>query len=164
MGITYCTWPPGTSTGWRPCPTTLPVVPRASRRHPCYTRRVTTKDVIAHWRKGAKNALRVAGLSHEDGEQEFALFHCHLAVEKAIKAAIMEETGKPHPKLHELFTLAKLLREEWTDEDRELFDALSEFAVAARYDDPAWAEQQARPETVAAWLRRTEAFLSSFRP
>ena len=137
---------------------------RASRRQFCYTRRVTTKDVITHWRKGANDALEAAELLAKDGKYELALFHCHLAVEKALKAAIMEETGKPHPKMHELFTLAELLRAEWADEDRELFDALSDFAVAARYDDPAWAQQQARPENVAAWLRRTEAFLSSFLP
>src|SRR4051812_14793322 len=68
---------------------------RADRREPCYTRRVTTEDVIAHWRKGAKNALRVAVLAHEDGEHELALFHCHLAVEKALKKALNRFSYSP---------------------------------------------------------------------
>lgn len=99
--------------------------PRARRLRSCYTRRVTTKDVIRHWRKGAKNALRAAVLTQEDGEQELALFHCHLAAEKALKAVIMEKTGKPHPKIHTLGRLALLLREDWSAEERELFDALA---------------------------------------
>lgn len=103
-------------------------------------------------------------MAYEDGQHELAPFHCHLAVEKALKAAVMEKTGKPHPKIHELFPLATLLKEEWTVDERELFDALSDFAIAAQYDDPAWAEQQAQPETAGQWLRRTEAFLSSLLP
>jgi HEPN domain-containing protein len=92
------------------------------------------------------------------------LFDAQLAVEKALKAAIMEKTGEPHPKIHSLFALATILKEDWPAQEKELFDALSDFAVAARYDDPAWALTQAtRPQT-ERWIRRTEAFLSSFLP
>jgi HEPN domain-containing protein len=121
---------------------------------------VTTKDVIAHWRKGAKGALRVAKLAQKDGEQELVLFHCHLAVEKALKAAIMEQTGKPDPKVHNLSHLASLLHENWTADDRILFTTLSEFATAARYDDPAWAQRFATAQNAKLWINRTSTFLS----
>jgi HEPN domain-containing protein len=121
---------------------------------------VTTKDVIAHWRKGARNALRVATLACADGEHELALFHCHLAAEKALKAAVMEQTGKPHPKVHNLSRLATLLRDDWTAADRRLFTTLSEFAVAARYDDPAWADRFATARNAQRWIERTSGFLS----
>ena len=104
---------------------------------------VTINDVIKHWRKGAKSALRVAVLAHKDGEHELALFHCHLTIEKALKAAIMEKTGKPHPKIHNLARLALILRKDWSEAEQELLNTLSDFAVAARYDDPAWAKQYA---------------------
>ena len=125
---------------------------------------MTTKDVIAHWHKGAKSALRIAALAQKVGEHELALFHCHLAVEKALKAAIMERTGKPHPKVHNLSRLAPLLGDEWTEDERELFDALSAFAIAARYDDPAWALRYATAANATHWIERTTAFLASHQP
>ena len=75
---------------------------------------------------------------------------------------IMEKTGKPHPKIHELLPLAFLVREKWSEEEKDLLETLSEFAIAARYDDPTWAEKQATSENVELWLRRTDEFLSSF--
>ena len=124
---------------------------------------MTTKDVIAHWRKGAQDALEAASLLEKDGKHELALFHCHLAVEKALKASVMELTAKPHPKVHNLGRLAVLLRADWTDDERELFDTLSEFAVAARYDDPEWAKRYANATNARLWIARTTSFLSSHR-
>lgn len=125
---------------------------------------MTESDIVAHWRKGAKDALRVATLSYEDGKYELALFHCHLAVEKALKAAIMEKTKKPHPKIHELFKLAMILHEEWSTEDRQLLDVLSDFAVSARYDDPAWAEHFATAENTMLWISKSQSFLATLLP
>jgi HEPN domain-containing protein len=98
---------------------------------------VTTAQLIAHWRKGAKDALHLAKRAAADGLYELALFHCHLAVEKALKAAIMEKTGEPHAKVHALAHFASTLRTEWSPDDRELLDTLSDVAVAARKDKTA---------------------------
>ncbi len=125
---------------------------------------MTTTEIIAHWRKGATDALEAASLLAKDGKYELALFDCHLAVEKALKAAIMETTGKPHPKIHDLSVLAVLVKEEWTTEEKQLFDALSDFAIAARYDDPAWAQREATAANTEHWLRRVIAFLPSLLP
>src|SRR5690242_12824359 len=94
---------------------------------------MTDAQLIAHWRKGSHDALDAARLLSDDGKYELALFHCHLAVEKALKAAIMESTREPHPKVHDLARLALLIRPDWPAQDRELFDTLSDFAIAARY-------------------------------
>lgn len=128
----------------------------------CYSRRVTTQDVIQHWRKGATDALGAAKLLAGNKKYELALFHCHLAVEKALKAAVMERTRKPHPKVHNLSRLALILRENWSDQERMLFVTLSDFAVAARYDDPAWARRYATARKTRQWIKRTAAFLSLF--
>lgn len=74
----------------------------------------------------------------------------------------MEKTEKPHPKIHGLWNLAAILRDDWNPEDRELFNTLSDFAIAARYDDPTWAERFATIENVKHWISRTEEFLSRF--
>lgn len=125
---------------------------------------MTTADIIAHLRKGARDSLRVARLASADGKYELALFHCHLAVEKALKAAIMEKTEKPHPKIHELSALAKLVKEEWNAEERDVLEALSSFGVAARYDDPFWAQTQATKQNAERWIDRTDQFLIHLLP
>ena len=130
----------------------------------CYCGPVTTADVIAHWRKGATDALEAAALLARDRKYELALFHCHLAVEKALKAAVMEKTGRPHPKVHNLSRLAQLVGDDWSAADRDLLATLSEFAVAARYDDPDWARRYATAPTVRRWLKRTSEFLSRLTP
>lgn len=125
---------------------------------------MTTADIAQHWRNGSAKALRVAKLAHKDGAHELALFPCHLAIEKALKAAIMEKTKKPHPKIHSLWNLAVMLSKDWSEDDKELFDTLSDFAVAARYDDPQWAKECATAKIVERWIKRTGKFLSSFLP
>jgi HEPN domain-containing protein len=125
---------------------------------------MTTADVIAHWRKGAHDALEAAKLLEKDGKYDLALFHCHLAVEKALKAAIMEKTKKPHPKIHSLWNLATLLSGNWSICDKEIFITLSDFAIAARYDDPRWAERFATAKNAGRWTKRTEKFLTTFLP
>ena len=122
---------------------------------------MTTAQVITHWRKGARDALRLAKHAADDGLYELALFHCHLCIEKALKAALMEKTGKPHPKVHALAQLATALHENWSKDDREMLDTLSDFAVAARYDDPAWAERFATAQNAQKWIVCAETFVST---
>ena len=80
---------------------------------------------------------------------------------EALKAEIMDKTGEPHPKVHALAQLALVLQKDWSEQDRELFDTLSDFAVAARYDDPAWAERFATAQNAEHWIKRAETFLAT---
>jgi HEPN domain-containing protein len=125
---------------------------------------VTEADVIAHWRKGAREELQSAALLHDGGRYSAALFHCHLAVEKALKALYMEQHRKEAPLTHDLLQIALQLPRMWTDDEKTALADLTEYAVAARYDDPAWAEHEATAPNVAAWLRRVEALFSSLLP
>jgi HEPN domain-containing protein len=75
---------------------------------------MTTADVINHWRKEARDALDVAKLLVKNKKYELSLFHCHLAVEKALKAAVMEKTKKAQSKIHHLTYLAQLFRSDWS--------------------------------------------------
>lgn len=125
---------------------------------------MTEADVVTHWRKGARDALEMAQLAYSAEKYDHALFNCQLAVEKCLKATIMEKTQKPHPKIHNLGNLGTLIQNEWSKPDEELFDVLSSFAVAARYDDPPWAQQFANAEHAAQWIERTTEFLSRHVP
>jgi HEPN domain-containing protein len=121
---------------------------------------VTEVEIIAHWRKGAADALEMAALACQAGKYDHALFNCQLAVEKALKAAIMARTREPHPRIHNLGQLAALAGESWTPAEQQMFDELSAFAVAARYDDPPWAAQYASLDNASRWIDAVTTFLS----
>jgi HEPN domain-containing protein len=100
-------------------------------------------------------------LLRDGGQYPAALFHCHLAVEKALKAVYMQQRRKEAPLTHDLLQLALQLDRVWPDEEKQLLADLTEYAVAARYDDPLWAQQEASAEITGAWIPRVAAILSS---
>lgn len=125
---------------------------------------MTEDDVIAHWRKGAQESLRLAKHAHNDGSYALSLFHLHLALEKALKALYMEQKRMEAPLTHDLLEIALQLDRPWTDEEKNHLSQMTEYAVAARYDDPLWAEREATVETSKNWTTRTEKFLSLLLP
>lgn len=120
-----------------------------------------TKDqTVAHWKHGARASLRLAELAHTEKEYALALFHCHLAVEKALKAVyILKIEGDPPP-THDLLLLASRLEQHWSSEDEESLANLTEYAVTARYDDIEWAEQEATKQNSDHWIAQVKHFLS----
>ena len=125
---------------------------------------MTESDIIAHWRKGARDSLEVAELAHDAGKFSLALFHCHLAAEKALKAAFIEKNDDEPPYTHDLTKLALLIRQDWSGEHKNLLGELTDYAIAARYDDPGWAERQAIQLISKLWIQRTRDFLSFLIP
>jgi len=125
---------------------------------------MTEADIIARWRKGAQDEIQAAKLLHDGGSQTSALFHCHLSVEKALKALYMEQHRKDAPFTHDLTKIALQLQRTWTDDEKQLLADLSGFAVTARYDEPLWTENEATESNVRLWIRKVEAFISSVLP
>ena len=120
--------------------------------------------MIAHWRAGAKDALESAEVLHKARKYALALFACHLAVEKVLKAAFLQERDEDPPPSHNLPHLASHLSRVWSEEEKTALEELTDYAVAARYDDPGWAERQATKENTAHWIVRTKEFLTLLIP
>jgi len=113
---------------------------------------MTQQEASDHWRKGARDAIDMAQLGYENGKFALSLFHCHLAAEKILKAVYINERKQDPPPTHHLLSLALQLRHQWSrDEEQKLID-LTDYAIAARYDDPTWAERYATAENTANWL------------
>ena len=120
--------------------------------------------MIAHWRKGARDAMELAGAALERGKFALTLFTIHLAIEKALKAQIMDQHRKNPPMTHDLERLALELKQSWLPQERELFQDLTQYAIAARYDDPSWAEQEATGENATHWIHAGQTLLDSLLP
>ncbi len=113
-------------------------------------------EIIKHWHRGAHDALDAARLLAKNGKYALALFHCHLAVEKALKAVFILEKDKNPPPTHDLSALAEQLSSHWSEQEEDLLDDLSGYSTAARYEDQRWHEEKATKENVAAWLKNTD--------
>jgi HEPN domain-containing protein len=125
---------------------------------------MTQAETVAHWRKGATDSLELAELAHGAGKYALALFHCQLAVEKALKVAIIAEQDAAPPPTHDLLELAHVLQRPWTDEQQTLLDVLSDFAILARYGGEEWEEAQATERASALWLSQSKQFLTLLFP
>ncbi|MEK7137695.1 MAG: HEPN domain-containing protein [Patescibacteria group bacterium] len=126
---------------------------------------MTQQEAVQHWREGSRGSLIMAKAGLHEKEYLLALFHCHLAVEKALKAEWIAEHDAPDvPHTHDLNYLADQLHGRFTEEQKKLFSDLNDFAVTARYSDPPWAQTQATPERTALWIEKTGSFLTSFLP
>ena len=121
---------------------------------------MTQEDAVAHWRQGARDAMEVAELSFQAGKYSLALFHCHLATEKAFKAAFIGSRDAAPPPTHSLLLLAEKAGLDLTLTQQADLKDLTRFVIEARYDDPGWAEHEATHERVAIWLRKTKEFVS----
>jgi HEPN domain-containing protein len=102
----------------------------------------------------------MAKVAQREGEHESALFHCHLAVEKALKAVYMKQHREEHPHTHDLAYLAGLVEHSLGTAEVESLKQLSEFVVDARYSDPYWAAEQATNDAAIHWIGVTERLLS----
>lgn len=89
---------------------------------------------VREWLRLAEADRRVAKLLLQDGEAAAYAFHCQQAVEKLLKAIIVNRTGQLPPYVHDLRPLLRSISELGTDE--KLVTAvgyLNAYYAATRY-------------------------------
>ena len=118
-------------------------------------------DIIEHWQQGAHDALEMAQLAVQAGKFDHALFNCHLAIEKALKVLHMKQKQADAPWTHDLVYLSGLVDIDWSLQEKELLQELSDMAVDARYHDPLWAKEEATKENAEFWVTNVQLFLST---
>src|SRR5260370_32754717 len=62
-------------------------------------------QMVRYWLKSSREDLRAATTLLGGGHFRLAMFCCHLAMEKALKAVLQHQTGRLPPRLHDLRTL-----------------------------------------------------------
>lgn len=95
--------------------------------------RFDAKKTVAYWLEGAKYDLSVANALHEKKKYPYALFMGHLALEKLLKALIVEKTKKHAPYTHSLSLLAEALNMEMPPKLVKRLPKFMEFHFEARY-------------------------------
>jgi HEPN domain-containing protein len=107
--------------------------------------RLDTKE----WLKQAEENLKDARAMLRSRRYLFACFACQLAVEKALKAIIVEKTGALPPRRHNLLELAKTGQAPLSDIQVEFIAELNMAAIGARYPEKLSQAAKKYPRRVA---------------
>jgi HEPN domain-containing protein len=85
------------------------------------------------WIKQAEYDLDTAKLMYHGGRYIYTLFMCHLAIEKGLKAYLVESSGETPPRTHDLIILMKKGNPPLTDQQQETVSRFAILGVATRY-------------------------------
>jgi len=92
--------------------------------------------IVKYWKDHSDYDIKTAESMFSVKRYPYALFMCHLSIEKLLKAIYVKQYNKHAPYVHNLVELAKSLEINFNDEYKELLADLSSFNLEARY--PEW--------------------------
>jgi HEPN domain-containing protein len=111
----------------------------------------------AKWIKQAEYDLGTAEDMFKAGRYIYTIFMCHLAVEKALKALIVEHTGNTPPRSHNLVYLFNSGNAKLSDEQVKFITRLSLAGVVTRYpEDLDQAIQDYSQEVTSSYLKQAK--------
>ena len=115
------------------------------------------------WQEQAKYDIDTADYMLSGGRHVYAVFMCHLAVEKALKGLYQAKRLKTPPKSHNLGYLLNQSGVGAPQSTIEFLVRLNEAHIATRYPDSLAAMQAAYPEslvkTILAQAKETMAWI-----
>jgi len=118
-----------------------------------------SKSVEA-WKERAEYDLETARAMLEAGRFLYVLFCCQQAIEKALKALIVERSGELPPRIHSLLRLADTAGVTVPVERRPFLRELTAYSIQSRYPEEIPTSGTAIPrETAERILKQTEAEL-----
>ncbi|MHB1405323.1 MAG: HEPN domain-containing protein [Desulfitobacteriaceae bacterium] len=101
------------------------------------------------WFYQAEYDLETAQVMFDSGRYIYTVFMVHLAIEKSLKALIVERTGKTPPRIHNLVLLLKESNAHLPDTQMKFLVRLSLAGVTTRYPEELNKALQEYPEPVA---------------
>ncbi len=149
--------PAGGNSGRRPCDALHPV---GRAQYTAGIGMIDAEKQIVYWREGAGEDRIVARELLDRGHTRHALFFCHLALEKALKAHVCRRTRDLAPRIHNLTRLAEFAGVDLPGSYRDVLADMNAFNIEGRYPDlllppPSKTEARlyaSRAEEVLEWL------------
>jgi len=92
-------------------------------------------EVVVYWKEGAEQDFKVAEGLAQLGHFAYALFFCHLALEKMLKAVYVAQHEKHAPLTHNLVSLTQGGEIEVTPDIIKDLAVINEFNMQTRYPD-----------------------------
>lgn len=91
------------------------------------------QEVVAYWQEGAERDVKVAEGLVQLGHYAYALFFCHLALEKMLKAVYVSRNKKHAPFTHDLAALLQESGLPFTEETLKECAVIAQFNMKTRY-------------------------------
>mgnify|MGYP000076624254 CR=1 FL=1 len=85
------------------------------------------------WLAQAEYDMETARAMYLAGRYIYTLFMCHLALEKILKAYVVERTKETPPKTHNLITLLRIGNPRLSQEYKEFIASIAAMGVTTRY-------------------------------
>jgi HEPN domain-containing protein len=118
------------------------------------------KPETERWVEYEQNDLRAAVLALEHDFPNIAIFHCHEAVEKILKAIWVESRDESPERTHNLPYLARELGVDLSEDQREFLRKLYWQLIPSRYPEGAEPDRETvrwyyeKVEEIFSWLRQ----------
>jgi len=90
---------------------------------------------IEYWTKGAEDDLLTAELLIREKRILHGLFFCHLVIEKAVKAHVVQKSGEIAPRSHNLIYLSEKTDLKFDNETEIFLGILMKYQLQGRYPD-----------------------------
>jgi len=90
---------------------------------------------VEHWWHSAEEEMEFVEFARHWRHTRQVLFHTHLAVELALKAAVCKATEDVPPKTQDLINLVDLSKIPISNEQRRFLGRLNKFNISGRYTD-----------------------------
>lgn len=93
------------------------------------------KNIIDEWLKQAKYDMDTADAMFASGRYIYAIFMCHLSIEKALKGLFHQRFNSVPPKSHNLIYFVERLELKIDSEIQTYIATLNNISVPTRYPD-----------------------------
>ena len=114
----------------------------------------------ANWLAQADYDIETAEQMLHAGRYIYVIFMSHMALEKALKALVTEETQKLPPRTHNLIDLAQRVHVVLSQEQQDFLGKINNTSVVVRYPDDLSALVSQYPEAIAQdYLERTRELI-----
>ena len=114
----------------------------------------------ANWLAQVDYDIATAEQMLHTGRYIYVIFMCHMALEKALKALVTEETQKLPPRTHNLIDLAQRAQVVLSQEQQDFLGKINNTSVVVRYPDDLSAMVSQYPEAIAQdYLERTKELI-----
>ena len=92
-------------------------------------------ETVQSWLERSTYDLDTAKAMLESGRHLYVLFCCQQAIEKSLKAVMVQKTGDLPPRIHNLLRLAERAGIELDEDRRDLLGRLSAYYIQSRYPE-----------------------------
>lgn len=93
------------------------------------------EEHIQYWINSAEHDLDTAESMFRAEKYDWCLYVGHLVLEKALKAAYVQQHNRIPPRIHNLVRLGELCHIELTEEQKYFLDQVTDFNIQTRYPD-----------------------------